>query len=72
MTGLLVNLGIALALGTTMESMWNLLHIIQLLNFLPLINVRVPPNMKLLFEILGFANMDVKLITMAFEKGFID
>ena len=58
-------------LGTTLEAMWGLLHTLQLLNYLPLINVRVPPNMRGLFQVLGFANLDIKLVKSAFVNYFI-
>ena len=72
MSGLMINLGISMLLGTTMESMWSLLHAVQLLNFLPLINVEVPINMRVLFEVLGFANMDVKVINGLFTDYMIE
>ena len=58
-------------LGTTMEAMWSLLNAVQLLNFLPLMNVQVPENMNALFELLGFANMDIKLVEQAFTEYLI-
>ena len=58
-------------LGTTMEAMWSLLNAVQLLNFLPLMNVEVPENMNALFELLGFANMDIKLVEQAFTEYLI-
>ena len=71
MSGLLINLGVAMILGTTMEAMWSLLNAVQLLNFLPLMNVEVPENMNALFELLGFANMDIKLVEQAFTEYLI-
>lgn len=72
MSGLLINLAVAMILGTTMEAMWSLLNAVQLLNFLPLINVDVPANMNALFELLGFANMDIQLVEEAFVNYMIE
>ena len=58
-------------LGTTMEAMWSLLHTIQLLNYLPLINVNIPINMNILYQVLGFANMDIKIIRGLFVDYLI-
>ena len=55
-----------------MQTMWSLLNSVQLLNFLPLINVNVPPNMSALFELLGFANMDIRIIEQIFTNYVID
>ncbi len=59
-------------LGTTMEALWSLLNAVQLLNFLPLISVDIPANMNALFELLGFANMDIKLVEDAFTTYMIE
>ena len=60
-----------MVLGTTMEAMWSLLHTIQLLNYLPLINVNIPINMNILYQVLGFANMDIKIIRGLFVDYLI-
>ena len=64
--GLLVNLGVVVGLTITMEAMWSFVNAIQVLNFLPLVNVNIPDNMTVLFDLLGFANMEIELVEVAF------
>lgn len=68
LSGLLINLGIVVGLTITMEAMWSFVNAIQLLNFLPLVNVNIPDNMTILFDLLGFANMEIELVEVAFTE----
>ena len=55
-----------MGLTITMEAMWSFVNAIQVLNFLPLVNVNIPDNMTVLFDLLGFANMEIELVEVAF------
>lgn len=68
MSGLMINLGIVIGLTITMEAMWSFVNAIQLLNFLPLVNVKIPDNMTILFDLLSFANMEIELVEVAFTE----
>ena len=68
LSGLMINLGIVIGLTITMEAMWSFVNAIQLLNFLPLVNVKIPDNMTILFDLLSFANMEIELVEVAFTE----
>ena len=54
----LVNLVISLLLSGSIEAMWNLLNILQLINFFPLLSLYFPPNVVRMLDYFAFANAE--------------
>ena len=54
----LVNLLISLILSGSLEAMWNLVNILQLINLLPLLSLYFPPNIVRMFGYFAFANAE--------------
>lgn len=50
--------------------MWALINVNQLIAFMPLMNVRFPPNTILLFKLLAFLNSDIYLLQRAYDLTF--
>ena len=48
--------------------LWSLANTVQLMSFLPLVNVFMPYNLKKLFHIFGFINMDVQIIEATLQN----
>ena len=42
--------------------MWNLTNVLQIIDLLPLVNVHIPYNMREMFSLLSFANIDIEIV----------
>ena len=42
--------------------MWGLTNILQMIDLLPLVNIRIPFNMREMFSLLSFANVDIEVL----------
>ena len=62
-----LNLVISHILDGSIEAMWNLLNLLQLVTLIPLMAVRFPPNVKRMFALFAFANAD-----SGFLQGIVD
>ncbi len=56
-----VDCALFLTIGLISGVLWNLANVVQLIAFLPLLNVFLPYNVSQLFTILGFVNMDLSI-----------
>ena len=63
MIGILVAMGALLLLGGTLELIWSLVNTLQLLSYLPLMVPNYPQHVQLMFELLGFTNLDIQFIS---------
>ena len=48
--------------------LWSLINTLQLISFLPLMITFYPEHVKIMFEILGFVNMDIQVLSDLFKK----
>ena len=60
--GVIVDFSIFFSIVVFSGVLWSLGNTVQLMSFLPLVNVFVPYNFKQLFRILGFINMDIEIV----------
>ena len=52
---------------SSMESLWSLINVNQMIAFMPLMNIHFPTNALLLFQKLAFLNGDVKVLQEAYD-----
>ena len=52
---ILINVGVSTAIQTSLKQMWNLLNMLQLITYISLLSVRVPPNLSLVLEYFHFS-----------------
>ena len=46
----------------SLKNVWNMINTVQMLDYLPLINVYLPTNAEVVFGMLSFANADLFFI----------
>lgn len=49
-SGVIVNIVLALVIRAPMKLMWNMINTLQILTFLPMLNMQVPTNLKVCLE----------------------
>ena len=52
---------------SSMEAMWVLICLNQLISYFPLMSISFPSNMLLLFKILSFLNGDMYILVLAYD-----
>ncbi len=68
----LINLVVSQLLNGSIEAMWNLLNILQVINLLPLLSLYFPPNVTRMFGFFAFANAESDTMQNLFEDYVID
>lgn len=58
MIAFVFNLLISQILKGSIEAMWNLMNILQLINLVPLLSLYFPPNVVRMFNLFAFANAE--------------
>lgn len=48
--------------------MWNLTNVLQIIDLLPLVNVEIPYNMREMFSLLSFANIDIEIVKVFVQE----
>jgi cysteine-rich repeat protein len=73
MGGVILIFAVLLVWGTSLELIWSLVNTLQMISFLPFMVTYYPEHVKVMFEILGFTNMDIEIFSDFFKKIiFID
>jgi cysteine-rich repeat protein len=73
MGGVFLIFAVLLVWGTSLELIWSLVNTLQMISYLPFMVTYYPEHVKVMFEILGFANMDIEIFSDFFKKIiFID
>jgi len=54
-----VNAAFAFLSSGSMELMWSFLNVVQIMNYIPLINIKFPNTVTYLFSYLKIANTDI-------------
>ena len=52
---------------SSLESLWVLVNVNQMIAFMPLMNIHFPPNTILLFKFLAFLNGDIYILQKAYD-----
>ena len=49
-SGVIVNIVLALVIRAPMKLMWNMINTLQILTFMPMLNMQIPTNLKVCLE----------------------
>ena len=63
MVGILLIIGGLLLIGSSLEFIWSLINTLQLVSYLPLMVPNYPQHVQKMFELLGFTNLDIEIIS---------
>lgn len=63
-----LNVALVVFVGGSLEPMWALLNCLQLISYLPLMTSYFPEHVQIMFNLLGFANMDIQIFSDLFIK----
>ena len=63
MIGILLIIGGLLLIGSSLEFIWSLINTLQLMSYLPLMVPNYPQHVQKMFELLGFTNLDIEIIS---------
>ena len=66
--GIAVTVALVLIGGGSLEMIWALLNTLQLISYLPLMTPFFPEPVRVMFEVLKFANMNFDFLSKAFYK----
>jgi hypothetical protein len=65
-----VNAVFAFLSSGSMELMWSFLNVVQIMNYIPLINIKFPNTVTYLFSYLKIANTDIQYFEGWFQSVF--
>lgn len=65
-----VNAVFAFLSSGSMELMWSFLNVVQIMNYIPLINIKFPNTVIYLFSYLKIANTDIQYFEAWFQSVF--
>ncbi len=65
-----VNAVFAFLSSGSMELMWSFLNVVQIMNYIPLINIKFPNTVTYLFSYLKIANTDIQYFEAWFQSVF--
>ena len=66
--GIIISFGLVLLGGKSLEMMWALINTLQLIFYLPLMTPFFPEPVRVMFQILKFANMNFKFLSDLFNE----
>lgn len=66
--GMFACFGLIMLLGGSLEMIWSLINTLQIISYLPLMISNYPKHVSVMFEILGFTNMDIEILSNMFKS----